>query len=251
MNDLTAFLTKSMDIGTINDIASYLEAKKSDHQAIERVSLLARCYLKLGNWQKAVNEDSNQDITPEILRSFLAATHCDKSWYKAWHAWSLSNFEVIAAYEKSHETVSPQILISHAVPSIQGFIRSIALSKGNSLQDTLRLLTLWFKYGYQPEVTSAILEAFSTVSIDTWLSVIPQLIARIHTNNASIRKLVHQLLIEIGKHHPQALVYPITVASKSQSTARKKAATYIIDKMRMHSSELLEQVGYFDSPNHH
>ena len=174
MNELTTFLTKAMDIGTINDIASYLEIKKGDQQAIEKVSLLARCYLKLGNWQKSINEDSNEGITPEILRSFLAATHCDKNWYKAWHAWALSNFEVVYAYEKSHETVTPQILISHAVPSIQGFIRSIALSKGNSLQDTLRLLTLWFKYGYQSEVTSAILEAFSTVSIDTWLAVIPQ-----------------------------------------------------------------------------
>lgn len=124
-----------------------------------------------------------------------------------------------------------------------GFFRSIALSKDNSLQDTLRLLTLWFKYGHQQDVSQAINEGFTTISIDTWLQVIPQLIARIHAPNANVRRLIHQLLAEIGKEHPQALVYSLTVASKSQSATRKKAALTIMDKMRMHSSVLVEQVG--------
>jgi FKBP12-rapamycin complex-associated protein len=57
---------------------------------------------------------------------------------------------------------------------LSGFFRSIALSKGNSLQDALRLLTLWFKYGSQQEVNNAVADGFSGVSIDTWLQVIPQ-----------------------------------------------------------------------------
>jgi FKBP12-rapamycin complex-associated protein len=61
-----------------------------------------------------------------------------------------------------------------------GFFRSLALASGNSLQDTLRLLTLWFKFGYQPEVSTAINEGFSTVSIDTWLEVIPQVILNMY-----------------------------------------------------------------------
>ena len=37
-----------------------------------------------------------------------------------------------------------------------GFFRSIALQrKTNALQDILRLLTLWFKYGAQDEVSHA------------------------------------------------------------------------------------------------
>ena len=39
----------------------------------------------------------------------------------------------------------------------------------------------------------------------------------------------------------QALIYPLTVASKSQSTARKEAAQKILDKMRSHSAVLVEQ----------
>ena len=55
-----------------------------------------------------------------------------------------------------------------------GFFRSISLSHGNSLQDTLRLLTLWFKYGHEATVDQAMTEGFGDVSIDTWLQVIPQ-----------------------------------------------------------------------------
>ena len=40
----------------------------------------------------------------------------------------------------------------------------------------------------------------------------------------------------------QALIYPLTVASKSQAPARKEAALKILDKMRAHSMIVVEQV---------
>ncbi|CAH1757738.1 9252_t:CDS:10 [Entrophospora sp. SA101] len=218
----------------------------SNDLRVGNTSLLARCYLK-----KAI---------PEILQSYLHATQYDKEWYKAWHALALANFEVISHYEKlnalennksdeeivefSEEMINSEIqqeILRYVVPSVQGFFCSIALSRGNCLQDTLRLLTLWFKYGYHHEVSTAISEGFSSVNIDTWLDVIPQLIARIHVSNTNIRRLIHQLLTEVGKEHPQALIYPLTVASKSQSSNRKKAALAVMDKLRSHSPVLVEQ----------
>jgi serine/threonine-protein kinase mTOR len=55
-----------------------------------------------------------------------------------------------------------------------GFFRSIALRSENSLQDTLRLLTLWFKYGAYDDVSQAMSSGFGSVEVDTWLEVIPQ-----------------------------------------------------------------------------
>lgn len=55
-----------------------------------------------------------------------------------------------------------------------GFFRSVALRNENALQDTLRLLTLWFKYGALDEVSQGMAEGFSAVEVDTWLEVIPQ-----------------------------------------------------------------------------
>ncbi|KAI8836345.1 armadillo-type protein [Chytridium lagenaria] len=219
----TKTLVERLGIVTLNDINFHVEQNKNEPAKLGLIKLLARCYLKLGEWQIALQEELNDE------------------WYKAWHAWALANFEVLSYFEKEHETIPSQVLVSHVVPSIQGFFQSIALSKENSLQDTLRLLTLWFKYGYQQEVNTAIGDGFNSVTIDTWLQVIPQLIARIHERYPQVRRLIHQLLSDIGKEHPQALVYSLTVASKSQSVDRKRAALAIMDKIRMHSAMLVEQ----------
>lgn len=55
-----------------------------------------------------------------------------------------------------------------------GFFRSIALRNVDALQDTLRLLTLWFKFGAHDDVSNAMAHGFSSVEVDTWLEVIPQ-----------------------------------------------------------------------------
>lgn len=71
--------------------------------------------------------------------------------------------------------------------------------------------------------------------------MIPQLIARIDTNRLLVAKLIHHLLVDIGKTHPQALVYPLTVATKSSSTVRKSAAHKILKNMSEHSPTLVKQ----------
>jgi FKBP12-rapamycin complex-associated protein len=134
---------------------------------------------------------------------------------------------------------------------MEGFLRSIALSPGNALQDTLRLLTLWFQYGYQMGVNAAISDGLQVVKVDVWLEVIPQvsyevdsanqIIARIHTPRIVIQNLIIQLLTDVGRAHPQALVYPLTVAAKSNAAARKEVATNITAKMREHSATIVDQ----------
>jgi FKBP12-rapamycin complex-associated protein len=68
-----------------------------------------------------------------------------------------------------------------------------------------------------------------------------QLIARIHAPSSSVRKLIQIVLTDVGKAHPQALVYPLTVASKYPSPPRRRAALAIIDRMAEHSAALVEQ----------
>jgi len=130
----------------------------------------------------------------------------------------MANFDAVSHYEKKgkfgdtsdgipvdlSEDTSGQLTLQtqdimheYLISAIRGFFRSIALSPSMSLQDTLRLLTLWFKYGRLKEVETTLMEGFSTVSIDTWLRVIPQLIARIAAPVQSVRRLVHELLINV------------------------------------------------------
>lgn len=100
------------------------------------------------------------------------------------------------------------------------------------------------------------------------VQVIPQLIARIDTPRALVGRLIHQLLTDIGRYHPQvslltllltvfhklkqtvlitflfvpqALIYPLTVASKSTTTARHNAANKILKNMCEHCNTLVQQ----------
>ncbi|KAF2457914.1 armadillo-type protein [Lineolata rhizophorae] len=209
--------------------------------------LLAKCYLKQGEWQTNLNRgDWENDHVHDILSAYAAATRYNQNWYKAWHAWALANFEVVNSItsnaDRESTEVSAQVIHDHIVPAIKGFFKSIALSSSSSLQDTLRLLTLWFAYGGHHDVNGAVTEGMNTVSVDTWLEVIPQLLARINQPNARVRVSIHNLLAEVGRAHPQALVFPLTVSMKSDTSRRpRQAAQQLMENMRQHSPKLVEQ----------
>ncbi|KAJ8979409.1 hypothetical protein NQ317_015841 [Molorchus minor] len=221
----------------------------SNITADDRQRLLARCYLKVGTWREAI-EGVTENSIPQVLSSYKKATEYDPDWYKAWHSWAYMNFETVLFYKNKEDSEKGENGIdleknfdinNHTVQAVEGFFKSIYLSKGSSLQDTLRLLTLWFDYGQSPPVHDAISEGIRLVEKNTWLQVIPQLIARIDTNRVLVSKLIHSLLVDIGKTHPQALVYPLTVATKSNSTIRKNAANKILKSMSEHSPTLVRQ----------
>ncbi|KAG6841465.1 hypothetical protein C0991_010890 [Blastosporella zonata] len=210
----------------------------------ELAKLLARCYFKTGQWQVELADDWGGRNVEDILHSYYLATHFDPTWYKAWHTWALANFEVISYMEAQTQSRSlepPGNLAAHVVQAVDGFFRSISLRNEEALQDTLRLLTLWFKFGANNEVSHAMDNGFSAVEVDTWLVVIPQIIARIQTPHANIRRNINNLLADVGKHHPQALIYPLTVASKSSSASRRNAALSIMERMREHSPTIVSQ----------
>ncbi|KAL9656580.1 hypothetical protein ABK040_012162 [Willaertia magna] len=206
-------------------------------------TLKARAYLTLAQWQKSlllqhysVLEESKID---QLLSHFKAATEHDKGWYKAWHEWALMNSEIVSYFENRNV----ESMVVYLISSLNGYFNSINLSPdvNSSLQDILRLLTLWFKHGDLKEINKVLIDGFNTVSIDTWLLVIPQIIARINSHSSSVRKLTHKLLAKVAKNHPQALIYPLTVCTYSQSSSRQGSAETLLDLMRQNNPILVEQ----------
>ncbi|XP_075459599.1 serine/threonine-protein kinase mTOR isoform X2 [Ascaphus truei] len=283
---IEAFQHMQHFVQTVQQQAQHAAEDQQHKQELHK--LMARCFLKLGEWQLSL-QGINESTIPAVLQYYSASTEHDHNWYKAWHAWAVMNFEAVLHYKHqnqarddkklrqasiasantegsesesegdSHENSpvpspvqkkvpehfvaqdSSQTLLLYTVPAVQGFFRSISLSRGNNLQDTLRVLTLWFDYGHWPDVNEALVEGIKTIQIDTWLQVIPQLIARIDTPRALVGRLIHQLLTDIGRYHPQALIYPLTVASKSTTTARHNAANKILKNMCEHCNALVQQ----------
>lgn len=207
------------------------------------VPLLARVYLRLGAWQWILFPGMDDDSIQEILDAFKNATRCAPKWAKAWHKWALFNTAVMSHYTiRGFPTVASQFVVA----AVTGYFHSIACAanaKGvdDSLQDILRLLTLWFNHGATTEVQIALQRGFAHVNINTWLVVLPQIIARIHSNNRAVRELIQSLLVRIGQSHPQALMYPLLVACKSISNLRRAAAQEVVDKVQQHSGVLVDQ----------
>lgn len=219
--------------------------------------LKSKCFLKLGTWRQEFMENppanafgktrkNSSNAITEALSYFHEATICNEQNYKAWHSYAVTNFVVVSQWHSNPESQPSQA--RRIVPAIHGFFKSIALQQQNgvvnshsSRQDALRLLALWFQHGMNPEVEQALAQGINTISIDTWLAVIPQALARIHSKEPRVRNLLHDLLKKIGKAHPQALVYPLSVATKSRSSSRRTAAFNILNDMRNHSPELVEQ----------
>ena len=233
-----------------SDDADHSLLRRREEGAAKTSKLLAKCFLKQGDWQAMLQRgdwrsEQVRDGVDDILRSYAKATEYNETSYKAWHAWALANFEVVTAMSTQNDRESAvlpeRVIQNNVVPAVRGFFKSISLSTTSALQDTLRLLTLWFAHGGNHEVNQVVTEGFNSVTIDTWLEVIPQLIARINKPNQRVRQAVHRLLSEIGKAHPQALVYPLTVAMKSNVGRRSHSAAQIMQSMKQHSHILLQQ----------
>ncbi|KAJ1818555.1 phosphatidylinositol kinase- protein kinase tor1, partial [Coemansia sp. RSA 2599] len=181
-------------------------------------------------------------INESILESYRAATVLDSKWYKAWHLLALRHYHETQRYDMEHATIPEDIIEKHVVPAVHGFFRAIQLSKSDTtLQDTLRLLTAWFNYSEHESVAQAVLDGFNTVSLRTWLQVIPQILARIHIQFESTSRLIKQLLVEVGKFHPNAILFSLYVAARGDHPERSQAAKDVLAKLHDLVPELVEE----------
>jgi len=229
-------------------------------------ALLARCYLKLGLWTRdAYEEESksayfdNAQVLQEVLKILQRATELNNQYYKAWNAWALTNFQVVEAMEatalrraaspapsggqspwqRQAGTVTSGACKSHALHAVRGFVKSIVLARTTKLQDILRLLTLWFKYAGEIEVEPGLREGFETAPLNAWLQVMPQILARLRSPNEQLRQTIHELLSRVAKAYPQAIVFPLTVATKSTVHGLASSACSLLQGMREDGSEIL------------
>jgi FKBP12-rapamycin complex-associated protein len=81
------------------------------------------------------------------------------------------------------------------------------------------------------------------VRVEVWLEVVPQLIARIDHPSALVKSALQGLLLRVAKAHPQALIYPMAVASNttSGSSARADAAAQIIHATAVTNRRLVDE----------
>ncbi|GMH33501.1 hypothetical protein BSKO_01335 [Bryopsis sp. KO-2023] len=214
--------------------------------------LTSKAYVRLGKWMQQQHrqyEELTADKEDSLLKIMDKGTKHAGNWAKAWREWALFHLLMMNKYEKS----DPERAMKHVAPAARGFFHALKLSQDHALnggmsgsgpskdtyQDILRLLTLWFNHGDAPNVCKELEEGFDTVHVETWLVVIPQIIARIHIRAGHVQRLITMLLDRIGRAHPQALLYPLLVACYSNSGSRREAAQKVLSSMRGFAPELV------------
>lgn len=79
-------------------------------------------------------------------------------------------------------------------------VRSSDSSK--TLQNTLRLMKIWFRHGnYQP-IDDIVREGIDKINLKVWITVIPQLIARIDIKENMIKQLLLDLMERLSQKYP-------------------------------------------------
>lgn len=207
--------------------------------------IISKCYRSLADWQTALHRGVwNAKHIDAILSAYDASMRYNRDSYKACHVWAMAAYKTarLTAREASPNLkISENTLRGFVITAIRALYQSISMAPASPLQDILKILTLWFTQGAEKEVNRAVKEGFSVIPLEAWLGVSPQLVARITSPSKLVRTSVQKLLAQVARSHPQALVYPLTVAMKSRVAQRSESACDIIENMRQHSPNLVLQ----------
>ena len=93
----------------------------------------------------------------------------------------------------------------------------------------LRLVTIWFRYGENESVLVEVERQLAETSISSWLMAIPQLIARLGTPHQELQGLLIELLRNIARQFPHAVIWPLLTASQTRKQEHEKAARMIMN----------------------
>lgn len=135
---------------------------------------------------------------------------------------------------------NPQLITNYAVKAVQCFVKAIQLAEGSRVEDTLRLLMIWFDHCEKPEVFEQLRDQLKSIPVETWLEVVPQLMSRMDSCK-NVGLLVKQVVLDISKAHPQAIVYALTAATKSKNAQRCKVAREILRLMAEERKQFVDQ----------
>lgn len=223
----------------------------------ELKELSVKIFTTYSEWLLARNDHKmNKDILKNMLNALNKAIEFDNKNSKTWHQLALTYFMYIKKIEENELNENQSKLPNNnksldenvkriIVNAVDSFFKAIFYSKdlhgSNLIQDILRVLTLMFRYGHISEISNSLSEGINQISIDTWLDVIPQLIARLNITNQSTSKLLVDILTKLGETHPQSLIYSLTVSVSSNSETKQKNGQKILIKMKEKYPELVEQ----------
>eukprot|EP00080_Pristionchus_pacificus_P015935 PDM75955.1 hypothetical protein PRIPAC_43798 [Pristionchus pacificus] len=172
-------------------------------------------------------EDEEKDVA-KVIYYYKKATEYDGEWHKGWHRLATAYFNTLNKRKRSEMSSNGEVKhCEYAIEAIRAFTKALQLASGSRLEDTLRLLSLWFEYGEDDHVFEALTHSNKSLPLIMWLEVIPQVMGRLDSSSKS-GLLMQQVVLEVAKKYPQSLVYALTVGSKSSNEKRADNSSHVL-----------------------
>ena len=225
-------LNKAVEVlkNIINDINNENNNKIDD-------KLKSNIYCYYGMWRaEKIGNIFNQNEVNDIIKDLELSTKYNNNNYKAWHSYALLNYKFFESEKKLNT--------NYAINAIEGFTKNICIRGKNMskiLQDLLLLINIWFQIGNEEYIDKLMQEKIDVISIECWLLVIPQLLARINITNPLIKKTLILLLKKIGLKNPRSLTYPLTVLHNSKSKTRAEAVSLVLEDIKKQHQKLFKE----------
>src|SRR3546814_1877554 len=125
-------------------------------QDSELLNLRVRCLLKGAEWIRQLGDELSSDRLGTVLNAVAQAQKIEPNSCRVWHAWALTNYGMNET-TKGTANETPEKANDFVIEAVRGFVKSIALGAdqpvADVLQDTLRLLTVWFSNGKAKNVS--------------------------------------------------------------------------------------------------
>eukprot|EP00796_Vickermania_ingenoplastis_P006673 gene6673-4782_t len=222
-------------------LAKYVNIMAERTVQADQVGSLALCHSKLAYWlftqsqsqQRsgvallASNAPVPREVAQQILEHLTSATKLDDRNGIIWHTWARIHAAMALSQPSPSTPEDRRTRAHHVVMAVKGYVSSMCLTR--ELEDALGFLSLWFTFGADPEVrlSKGVADLMLGVPATVWLKVLPQIIARLQSDDEFIAESVFRLLAHVAEEHPQALLYALSVANASYhwSTADTSAAS--------------------------
>ena len=180
--------------------------------------------------KKQSEEIEDKDDVHTINKYLMLSTKYNPNSYKLWHSYALFNYKYYKFLGKEKLSILEEILF--ASNAIKGFKNSLMIggkNKNKTFQDLLRLLDIFFNSGIKNnDLLLLISNVLNVIEIEAYLNVLPQLICRFDIKEKKVLEILINILIKIGKAHPQAVIYSFIAMKLSSSKKRKSAATQLL-----------------------
>mmetsp|Transcript_41301 Transcript_41301/g.43214 ORF Transcript_41301/g.43214 Transcript_41301/m.43214 type:complete len:1137 (-) Transcript_41301:148-3558(-) len=232
----------------------------------------SKLYSTLGCWKTIYLEQDKLSLTEqdsmvkEVLKILENTFKYNEKNYKAWHFYGLLNFryfeelsatgefedsnldvslsEKIEIEESFKTNYSKDSYLHFAKNAVVAFINAVKIGGSNiarTMQDLLRIIEIWFLVGSKEIIAEQIYNAIEAIESESWMLVIPQLLARINIIDENIRNMLSCLFKKLGDSHPRALIYPLATMSSSKNAKRRSAAREFFSHIRKKNKLLTEE----------